>query len=163
MIRVVVDSTPLIALSFIGRLYLLKALFDEVLVPASVYQEVVAQGRGRPGEEEVRQAAWLVVRKPEQSLPLPPVLLGLDRGEVDVILLAQEVMADWVLIDERLGRKIARALGLRVKGTLGVLLAAYHAGFLSRAEAEEAVDQLVNSPIRISLRLAEWFKGQLSP
>ena len=80
-----------------------------------------------------------------------------------MILLAQEVMADWVLIDERLGRKIARALGLRVKGTLGVLLAAYHAGFLSRAEAEEAVDQLVNSPIRISLRLAEWFKGQLSP
>ncbi|SNB61829.1 DUF3368 domain-containing protein [Thermoflexus hugenholtzii] len=163
MIRVVVDSTPLIALSFIGRLDLLKALFDEVLVPASVYQEVVAQGRGRPGEEEVRQADWLVVRKPEQSLPLPPALLGLDRGEVDVILLAQEVMADWVLIDERLGRKIARALGLQVKGTLGVLLAAYHAGFLSRAEAEEAVDQLANSPIRISSRLAEWFKGQLSP
>lgn len=57
MSRVVVNSTPLIALSIIGRLPLLRALFDEVIVPASVYEEIVLQGRGRPGAEEAYRLA----------------------------------------------------------------------------------------------------------
>ena len=163
MIRVVVNSTPLIALSIIGRLSLLKALFDEVIVPASVYEEVVLRGRGRPGAEEVEKADWIVVKEPEEKPSLPPALLGLDPAEMDVILLAQELKADWVLIDEKLGRKIADALGLHVKGTLGVLLVAYQTGLLSRKEAEEAVERLAKSSVRVSAHLVEWFKAQLSP
>lgn len=55
---------------------------------------------------------------------MPPELLGLDIGEMDVILLAREVKADWVLIDEKLARRVAKGLGLKVKGTLGLLLIA---------------------------------------
>lgn len=94
----VVNSTPLIALSQVGQFDLLPALFDEILIPASVYGEVVLQGRGRPGAKEIAQAEWLIVKKLETVSPLPPELLGLDQGELDVILLAQEVKADWVLI-----------------------------------------------------------------
>ena len=83
----VVNSTPLGALSLMGQLDLLNALFDEILIPASVYREVVLQGRGRPGAREIAQADWLVVRTPETVSPLPPELLGLDQGELDVILL----------------------------------------------------------------------------
>ena len=85
----VVNSTPLIALSLVGQLDLLHALFDEVLVPTSVYEEVVLRGRGRPGAREIAQADWIVVKNPETVSPFPPELLGLDQGEVDVILLAQ--------------------------------------------------------------------------
>jgi len=53
------------------------------------------------------------------------MLLGLDQGEVGVILRAHELEADWVLVDEKLGRRTAKAVGLRVKGTLGILLVAY--------------------------------------
>jgi len=138
----VVNSTPLIALSLIGQLDLLNVLFDDVLIPASVYEEVVLQGMGRPGAREIAQAEWLVVRKLETVSPLPPELLGLDQGELDVILLAQEVQADWVLIDEKLARRIARAMGLQIKGTLGVLVIAYRLGLLSREEGLEAVREL---------------------
>jgi predicted nucleic acid-binding protein len=81
---------------------------------------------------------------------------------MDVILLAQELKADWVLMDEKLGRKIADTLGLHVKGTVGVLLVAYQAGLLSQKEAEEAVEALAGSSVRVSPRLIRWFKEQLA-
>ena len=157
----VVNSTPLIALSLVGQLDLLHRLFDEILIPASVYGEVVLQGRGRPGAREIAQADWLVVRNPETVSPFPPELLGLDQGELDVILLAQEVKADWVLIDEKLARKIARAMGLRIKGTLGVLLLAYRVELTSKEEGLEAVRELAQSSVRLSAKLVRWFEMQV--
>jgi predicted nucleic acid-binding protein len=89
------------------------------------------------------------------------MLLGLDAGEMDVLLLAREQQPDWVLLDERLGRRVARAMGLPVKGTLGVLLAAVLAGLLSKAEALDGMQQLTESEIRISSRWQDWFKDEL--
>lgn len=161
VIKGVVDSTPLIALSTVECLTLLKDLFDRVFVPVSVYEEVVLEGQERPGSQEVAEADWLILKKPKASFPLPTELLGLDPGEMDVILLAQEIGADWVLIDEKLARKIAKAVGLQVKGTLGVLLTAYQMDLFSREKAVEAVRKLARSPVRISPRLVQWFEEQL--
>ncbi|MEB3788864.1 MAG: hypothetical protein GSR72_03105 [Desulfurococcales archaeon] len=58
---VVSDSSPLIHLSQIGRLSLLKDLFGDLLIPLAVYREVVVEGRGRPGSDEVRGASWIGV------------------------------------------------------------------------------------------------------
>ena len=157
----VVNSTPLIALSIVGRLGLLRDLFDQLFIPTSVYDEVVRGGRGRPGSSEVAQADWLVVRQPAETIPLPAELMGLDPGEIDVILLSKEIQPDWVLIDEKLARQIAQAVGLRVKGTLGVLLVAYRSGLLSRGEAWQAVQELAQSPVRLSDKLVWWFGQQI--
>lgn len=157
----VANSTPLIALSMVGHLGLLRALFDEIVVPASVYEEVVQQGRGRSGSQAVAQADWLAVREPEAPSPLPAELMGLDEGELDVILLAREIEADWALIDEKLARQIAMALDLPVKGTLGLLLVAYQVGLLSREEALEATHVLAQSSVRLSAKLLRWFDEQL--
>ena len=160
--RVVVNSTPLIALALVEQLELLRHLFDEIIIPVSVYEEIVQQGKGRPGADAVSRASWLQVRAPRREAALPPVLLGLDPGEMDVLLLAQELQADWVLIDEKLGRKTAEALGLRVKGTLGILLSAYRSRLLSRSKAESAIETLSRSSVRVSPRLVQWFKEQLA-
>ncbi len=104
--RVVANSTPLIALALIDQLDLLRQLFDEVVVPTSVYQEIVLHGQGRPGADAVAQANWIQIREPGLNPTLPPILLGLDQGEMDVLLLARELQANLVLIDEKLGRKI---------------------------------------------------------
>jgi len=157
----VVNSTPLIALSIVGHLDLLRHLFDELFIPASVYREVVRMGRGRPGSSEVAQADWLIVREPKETTPLPAELMGLDSGEMDVILLSKEIGADWVLIDEKLARQIAKAVGLRVKGTVGVLLVAYRVGLLSREEALHAVQELAHSSVRLSDKLVRWFEEHL--
>jgi predicted nucleic acid-binding protein len=91
--KAVVNSTPLIALAMAGHFTLLQSLFDEVYIPASVYDEVVLKGKNRPGVSEIRNATWLIVKASRQKPSLPAELLGLDSGERDVILLGQEVEA----------------------------------------------------------------------
>ena len=90
-----------------------------------------------------------------------PLLLGLDLGELQALLLAREAGPDWVLIDERLGRRVAKAIGLPVKGTVGVLLAAFHAGLVTGPEALETAHQMVSAGIRISPRVVYWFETEL--
>jgi len=115
---------------------LLKELFDEVIIPQSVFEEVAIKGKGKVGSQQVKNANWLNIRKPEKSTLLPPYLLGLDKGEIDVLILAKEVNADWVIIDEKLGRRIAKSLGLKVKRTLGILLSlSQEATFSKRSRA----------------------------
>lgn len=82
-------------------------------------------------------------------------------AEQDVILLGQELAADWLIIDERLGRRIAQAMGFRVKGTLGLLLIAYETGLLSKDDVSQAVSQLKASSVRLSPKLFQWFSLQL--
>jgi predicted nucleic acid-binding protein len=159
--KAVVNATPLIALSVTGHLDLLEQLFELVYLPHSVYEEVVDRGRDRPGSLVVQQADWLNIQQPSQTSPIPVALMGLDIGEQDVILLGQELNADWLIIDERLGRKIAQAMNFRVKGTLGILLVARQRGLISAAEAKQAVQQLHQSSVRISPRLLFWFQSQL--
>jgi len=159
--KAVVNATPLIALSVTGHLDLLEQLFEWVYTPYSVYEEVVIRGRDRPGSLVVQQADWLNIQKPSQTSPIPVALMGLDIGEQDVILLGKELNVDWLIIDERLGRRIAQAMNFRVKGTLGILLVARQQGLISVAEAKQVVQQLHQSSIRISPRLLSWFQSQI--
>lgn len=159
--KVVVNATPLIALALIERLDLLERMFAQVFVPTAVYEEVAVIGRGRAGAEAIARATWLRVTAPKAVPTIEPLLLGLDEGEMQVLLLAREIGPDWVLIDERQARRVARALGLPVKGTLGILLAAVLAGLLPRKQALEALPRLVDGGIRISARWQAWFKEEL--
>ena len=159
--KVVVDATPLIALSLINRLDLLRQLFSEVLVPRAVYQEVVQLGPDLPGAAALTGADWIRVRSPRGKPTIEPLLLGLDRGELDALLLARELVADWVIMDERLGRRVANALQVPVKGTIGILLAAAQAGLLTKAEALTDAQQLADQGIRISVHVLEWLEEEL--
>jgi predicted nucleic acid-binding protein len=136
-------------------------MFDEIIVSRSVYEESVIQGQGKPGAIELERAHWIQVQEPQARSSLPPSLLGLDQGELDTILLAQELSVDQVLIDEKLGRKVAKSQGLSVQGTLGLLLAAHRGGLLDRDEALEALEALEESSIRLSGQLIAWFEAQL--
>ena len=80
----------------------------------------------------------------------------------DVILLGQEIGADWLLIDEKLARKIADVMGFQVKGTLGILLIAYRTGLITKEDGLNAVQKLTESSIHLSPRLIAWFKTQVS-
>ena len=159
--KAVVNATPLIALAIVDRLSLLPQLFSEIIVPQAVYQEVVVSGMNKPGSEALLAAHWLQVVTPEVTPTIDPLLLGLDAGEMEVLLLAQQLEPDWVIIDERLGRSVAFALGMPVKGTLGILLAAVHAGLLSRDATLADLAQLVHQGVRISSRWQEWFRREV--
>lgn len=159
--KVVVNATPLIALSLMGRLDLLREIFGEVIIPGTVYEEVTFEGASRPGAALIVQADWLQIASPNAQPTIEPLLLGLDIGEIDVLLLAREITPDWVLIDEKQGRRVAKAMVLPVKGTLGILLTAVLAGLMSKEEALDGLELLVEHRIRISPRWQNWLKQEL--
>jgi predicted nucleic acid-binding protein len=144
---VVVDTTPIIALALIGELDLLRQLFDQVFVPSAVQAEVLAGGSAAVGGDEFREATWLrvgMLQDPRRA----GLLADLDRGEAEVIALAQELDADLVIMDERLARRHARRLGLTLTGTLGVLLRAKHLGHVKAVAP--LIDQLRRAGIHLS-------------
>jgi len=159
--KAVVNATPLIALARINQLDLLNQLFDVVLVPPAVYDEVTAQGATRPGATLVVQSSWIQVQAPGTSPTVEPLLLGLDAGEMQVLLLASEVQPAWVVIDERLGRRVALAMHLPLTGTIGVLLAAFQATLLTKQQALDAAQHIVALGIHISPALLTWFENEL--
>lgn len=84
---------------------------------------------------------------PLQDARRAELLADLDRGEAEVIALAQELYADLVIIDERLARRHAKRLGLKVTGTLGVLLRAKTLGLVPAVRP--LIEQLRQSGIRL--------------
>lgn len=124
--KIVTNSTPLIELSKIKQLDLLREVYGTILVPEEVYVEVVVDGTGKPGAAEVGVAGWIhcqsVVDK-EQIRALQSQY-SLHLGECATIALAQEIDAEQVILDDNAARREAIARGLPVIGTIGVLLIA---------------------------------------
>jgi len=117
--------------------------------------------QGEPGADAIVQAKWLKFVSVDVSITIEPLLLGLDAGELEVLLLARQIAPDWVIIDERLARRVAFAMGLPIKGTLGVMLAAVLAGLLSKQEALDDLRELVERGIRIAPRWQNWFEREI--
>jgi uncharacterized protein len=128
---VVADTTPLLYLSRIGQLKLLRVLYQQIVVPETVWREAVIARPGEVGVESLRDAAWIVITDQAERAGVEHSLEeALDAGEAAAITLAQLLGATVLLIDERKGRAAARELGLKVRGTLGVLVEARRAGLV---------------------------------
>lgn len=121
---IVADTGPLIALAKIQRLRLLTCLADVVLIPPIIRRELL--GRVGPEAPEIDEALDRLLRvENPQSLEarIEKAVEGLDAGERAVIALAAASAEDpVVLMDDQAGRRVARQLGLRVTGLVGLLL-----------------------------------------
>lgn len=127
---VVSDASPLISLAAVERFHLLQDLYREILIPEFVRREIAEAGLDRVGSAELREADWIVARKVKNDFLLRALEGELDRGEAEAIVLAVELRADLLLIDERRGRTVAERFGFKVVGVLGVLIQAKRMGFL---------------------------------
>jgi len=119
---VIADASTLIGLSRIEQLDLLGDLYGEVIVPQSVYNEVVSESKY--SSEKIKTAKYLKVEKVTDGKMVELFLGYLGRGEAEVLTLSKEKKADLILIDEKKARKAARRAGFEVVGVLGLLLAA---------------------------------------
>ena len=137
---VVADATPLIYLAAIGKFDLLQILYGRISIPSAVYEEVVIQGAGRSGASETAAADWIDRQALHDPSKLATLQTHLNGGESETIILAEELPADLVIMDEAAGR---HELGLRQLpfiGTVGVLMQAKQRGLISSLKSE--LDQL---------------------
>ncbi len=120
------NTSPVSNLSMIGRLSLLQSQFRLVLISMAVRNEWerVPDTAAIASIGHALEEGWLKVQ-PVVNIGFA-VALGndLDAGEAGAIVLATEVEADMILIDEKEGRNLARLTGLNVRGVLGILLRA---------------------------------------
>lgn len=138
---IVSNTTPLIAFSSLQKFDLLRQLFGKVYIAEAVYSEATIAKKDKDNlGYELAQADWICVVKVKDRLAVDVLLDELDLGEAETIVLAKELNADWVLMDEKKGRRKLTQLGLQKIGTLGLLLKAKEIGLLS--EIKSAIDRL---------------------
>lgn len=126
---VVSDTSPIRVLAHLGHLELLRTLFREVLVPTAVVLEL-EQPRSRLPSLVVRSLAFVRVQDPVDRKAVRELRATLGPGEAEALVLAEEVHADAILIDEAAGRTAARDRGLRPFGALGLLVRARRMGLV---------------------------------
>jgi uncharacterized protein len=151
LLRVVSDTTPISELAKVGRLELLRAVYGVILIPSEVSDELAAGDH--PDTTAVRSADWIQVRPVSDPGAVHALhsVTRLGMGECGAILLAEELGADHLLIDDRTARRLAIERGRAVGGTIGTVILARKQGLIP--SVKQVLDELVARGTRISPRL----------
>lgn len=154
---VVSDSTPLITLMKATQLNVIYNLFGEVIIPEAVYHELTTN-ENYPDEAAMISGSpfiKVVTVTDEKSVSILQRATGLDLGESEAIIYADDNKVDLLLMDEASGRRVAIGMGLEIMGSIGVLVAAYKEGYLSENEVDAAFDRIRKSNRHVSEKLIE--------
>lgn len=136
---VISNASPLICLARIDKLNLLKKYFGRIFVPKEVYQEICVKGEKKPGSTQVQSAEWIKIKEVKDKFAVELLELELKKGEAEVIVLAKELKAKLVLIDEKIPREKLNSLGFNTLGSVGVLIKAAKEGQLN---LKQSLDEL---------------------
>ena len=145
---VVADTTPINYLVLIGYPSILRDLFQQVILPRAVFQEL--QSPQAPDEIRVWCASVPDWCRVESVTAVPADLMHLGAGEREAIALTEQLTADLLLIDEGRGRRAARQRGLPITGTIGILDQAAAMGLI---DIDTAVERLQRTTFRASAAL----------
>ncbi len=130
MRKIISNTTPIITLLTISKLELLKELYGKLIIPQGVFEEI-EEGKNKDYYTDLSLIDWIEIKTISYREPLR-YISDLDKGEAEVIVLANEVKADLVIIDEKLGREYATHFNLKLTGTIGVLLKAKELGLINK-------------------------------
>ncbi|MBR2215513.1 MAG: DUF3368 domain-containing protein [Selenomonadaceae bacterium] len=152
---VIADTSPLITLMKVDKLYLLHELFGEVSIPPAVYAELTANPAFAHEAQLIEDCHYIKMVKvdnPEQ-VNLVRRVAGLDLGEAEAIVYAYHHTVDLLLMDEAKGRQVAKNMNIPLTGSLGVLVKSYQRGLIEANEVEVALAKLRKANRRISEQL----------
>ncbi len=149
MPKIVSNTTPIISLLKINRLELLKKLYNQIYIPSAVYNEIEA-GKAKGYYKDLSKIDWINITEIQDKQAVK-YFLDLDAGEAEAIVLATEVNADLIILDEKLGRFHAKHADLKVTGTIGVLIKAKTDGLIK--ELKPIFDELTDKEVWISKKL----------
>lgn len=137
MDKVIINSTPVIGLANIGRLDVLRQMYGTIIIPQAVFDEIKSPSVQR---QVNANRDWIRVEQINDASQKQMYRAKLHAGEVEVMILAQEKKADLVILDDNAAKKTAKFLGLRVIGTLGILVLAKKRGYIK--EVSPVLDAL---------------------
>lgn len=149
MLKVVSNTTPIISLLKLLRLDILEKLYSEISIPNAVFQEIEV-GKNKKYYQDLSKINWINIVEIQDKQAVK-YFLDLDSGEAEAIVLATEINADLIIMDEKLGRFHAKHADLKVTGTIGVLIKAKKQGLIS--ELRPVLYELTNKGIWISEKL----------
>lgn len=131
MIRVS-DTTAITNLVKINHLFVMRKLLHHIHIPVAVYHELTSNGVNMPGCREVQNANWITVAEVRDKALLKSIMAipKIDAGEAEAIALASELYAELIVIDEAVGRRVAKERGLSIVGVLGLLIKAKQQGLI---------------------------------
>ena len=159
---VVSNATPLIYLAKIGRIQILKNIFQSIQVPDEVKIEVVDRGKEKKYPdayviEEAFNDGWITVgnltKDNEKRASVLTEATGIDLGEAEAILLTRQKAEETILMDQAHARTVARQFGLKPRGTLYLILVSTRRGMLSKEDAKEDLSRLVEANFRINTKV----------
>ncbi len=145
--KVASNTGPIIHLAQIGGLELIKELFGGVLITLAVKAEVVDEGRKgiHPDviliENAIKEGWIKVIKSGEVGGEL--TRFGLHNAEAGLIYHAFNEKMDLVLLDDDAAREVARTFGLKVKGSVGIIIEAFRKGKISKKRASTMLDELM--------------------
>lgn len=152
---VISDTTPIIALMKAGKFGILKSLYQEIIIPNAVYDELISNTDFEEEAELIKNCGFVKTVKVqnEQSVDILQKATGLDAGESESIVLYKEQNANLLLIDERRGRRVAGKLGITITGTLGLFILANEKKLISAQEANDSINLMIEDELRFSKEL----------
>jgi len=154
---VISNTTPLITLLGIGKLDLLKKMYGNIIVPQAVFAEI-ERGRHLPFYKNLLQVDWIEIKEVQNRVLSKHLQTFLDSGEAEVLVLAEELNADLLLLDEKIARNYAQMNNYTITGSFGILIKAKEADYIKSIKPllEKAIDNgIFISPKLIKLILTK--------
>lgn len=139
---IISDTSAISNLILIDRLDILQKVFNHIIIPTSVDVEVRALSQFQIDLTVYTKASWITVQDPREKSLHQLLLKSLDAGEAAAIALACELQADFLVIDERAGRKTAKDLGLKIIGLVGIFSRAKNLGIIDKVKP--LLDKLIS-------------------
>ena len=149
--NIVSNASPIINLCKLKLFHHLPAVYKGLTIPDAVFDEIVKKGAGRPGAIEVSngiKSGFIVRKQVNNSLAASALSRFLGRGESEAIILASEISADAVILDDNKARIVADSMNLHVTGTIGILLNLKQTGIIPTIRP--FLDKAVEFGFRIS-------------
>ena len=153
MLNVVLNATPIISLNAIGRLDLLEKLYNKIYIPQAVYEEVCVDGDEVIDKNNLLSFPKFSIERISNNDAKKYFSASLHKGEVETMILASELGVDLCIIDDQVARNHAKFLGLKVTGTLGVLVKSKEKGIVE--SVTPLMDTLIQRGIYVSNKLYE--------
>ncbi len=150
---IVSDSSPLIYLSKIGRLNLLKRVYNKILIPKDVYEETVIEAKGKAGVSEIEDAIekkWIKIKNIKTSFEYKDE--GIQKADANVLSLAKKYEIPFITNDRAL-YNVAISHRIRVRWLTLILVEAKKEGIIDSNEAERILIELIDSGLRINSKI----------